>query len=428
MAFSAGFTPHPKISYAGAAPTGVASEAEYLEIGLQAPVADLNELRERLGAALPEGVDVLEAVEAGAGGLADRLEASLWRVEFANLTVNDLQPLVDGLLARAQLSVDRLTRDGRRTVDVRGPILDATVDVPPKAEHAIMEAVVRQVDACCSTRRHRRSVASCCRPRPRRSAVDLSSDACGAGAARRDRRCRRSARYRSFTASDVVAPPLDRARSSDQDFARAPRCARLHRLRAAAVTPMRRAPGGRTERPEPMLEPDNPERTAPASAPPTPTVKAPRARSRAKKAAGTAEAPESAPNDKSPESATQAPESAGTDGAPARTPRRRTARKAVAAAAAAETEATQAQSSRRRGRSGDVRRRRSLPKPARRLRPFPRPRPRLLRPLTSPRTRSTSSPRRWSRPASCSSHRLTHLSQPLGVDGERPKPQPKTVP
>ena len=34
MAYSAGFTPHPKISYVGAAPTGTASEAEYLEIGL----------------------------------------------------------------------------------------------------------------------------------------------------------------------------------------------------------------------------------------------------------------------------------------------------------------------------------------------------------------------------------------------------------
>jgi radical SAM-linked protein len=32
MAYSAGFTPHPKVSWAGAAPTGVASEAEYVEI------------------------------------------------------------------------------------------------------------------------------------------------------------------------------------------------------------------------------------------------------------------------------------------------------------------------------------------------------------------------------------------------------------
>ena len=33
MAYSSGFNPHPRISYAGAAPTGSESEAEYLEIG-----------------------------------------------------------------------------------------------------------------------------------------------------------------------------------------------------------------------------------------------------------------------------------------------------------------------------------------------------------------------------------------------------------
>src|SRR3954454_2997735 len=38
VAYSQGFTPHPKISYVGACPTGVASEAEYLELGLQAVV------------------------------------------------------------------------------------------------------------------------------------------------------------------------------------------------------------------------------------------------------------------------------------------------------------------------------------------------------------------------------------------------------
>ena len=34
MAYSSGFNPHPRISYTGASPTGAASEAEYLEIGL----------------------------------------------------------------------------------------------------------------------------------------------------------------------------------------------------------------------------------------------------------------------------------------------------------------------------------------------------------------------------------------------------------
>src|SRR5580765_183122 len=59
MAYSAGFSPHPKISYIGASPTGVASEAEYLELGLAA-VRDPDALREALDAALDRGLDIVE--------------------------------------------------------------------------------------------------------------------------------------------------------------------------------------------------------------------------------------------------------------------------------------------------------------------------------------------------------------------------------
>lgn len=62
MAFSAGFTPHPKISYVGAAPTGAASEAEYVEIGL-AQRCDPEQVRAALDASLPPGIDVLECVD-----------------------------------------------------------------------------------------------------------------------------------------------------------------------------------------------------------------------------------------------------------------------------------------------------------------------------------------------------------------------------
>ena len=34
VAYSAGFSPHPRISYSGGAPTGSASEAEYLELSV----------------------------------------------------------------------------------------------------------------------------------------------------------------------------------------------------------------------------------------------------------------------------------------------------------------------------------------------------------------------------------------------------------
>ena len=82
MAFSAGFHPIPRCRTANAAPTGTASEAEYFEISVTERV-DPESLRVALSEALPQGLDVLEVVEAQPGALADRLQASEWLLEFA---------------------------------------------------------------------------------------------------------------------------------------------------------------------------------------------------------------------------------------------------------------------------------------------------------------------------------------------------------
>src|SRR5690242_8060900 len=119
MAFSAGFTPHPKISYVGAAPTGAASEAEYLEIGL-AERRDPEQVR----AALPDDVAVLECVEAaeGTGSLADRIDAAEWQVELPGVTLPDLRAAVDAFLAQAEVVVPRRTKNGLRDVDARAAV------------------------------------------------------------------------------------------------------------------------------------------------------------------------------------------------------------------------------------------------------------------------------------------------------------------
>ncbi len=86
MAYSAGFSPHPKISWVGAAPTGVASEAEYVELGL-AEHRDLEALRRGLDESLPDGIDIEEVVEAPAGtSLPDRIEASRWQIRLPGVT------------------------------------------------------------------------------------------------------------------------------------------------------------------------------------------------------------------------------------------------------------------------------------------------------------------------------------------------------
>lgn len=151
IAFSQGFTPHPKISYASAAPTGVASEAEYLEIGLQAAV-DPAALRAALDAALSPGLDVLDAVVAGPGSLAERIQASRWRVELPGISPDTLRVAVDKFRTAQEVPVERLTKQGRRTFDTRSAVMSIDVidenETPSEVTGvpcAILGLVVRQV-------------------------------------------------------------------------------------------------------------------------------------------------------------------------------------------------------------------------------------------------------------------------------------------
>ncbi|MER7168930.1 TIGR03936 family radical SAM-associated protein [Micromonospora sp. NPDC000207] len=151
IAYSQGFTPHPKISYASAAPTGVASEAEYLEIGLRAPV-EPEALCRALDAALSPGLDVLDAVVAGGGSLADRIEASHWRIELPGVDPQVLEKAVAAFTTAGEVQVERMTKQGRRTFDARGAVIRmdtagpvATPSVDAAVPCAILELVVRQV-------------------------------------------------------------------------------------------------------------------------------------------------------------------------------------------------------------------------------------------------------------------------------------------
>jgi radical SAM-linked protein len=132
MAFSAGFHPHPKISYANAAATGTGSEAEYFEISVTQRV-EPESVRVALDEALPEGIDILQVVEAAPGALADRLEASDWLLEFAGVPLEVLAAAVGTLLERETAEVTRLTKSGPRTFDVRAAIVSARVLAPGDA-------------------------------------------------------------------------------------------------------------------------------------------------------------------------------------------------------------------------------------------------------------------------------------------------------
>jgi radical SAM-linked protein len=135
IAYSAGFSPHPKISYVGAAPTGVASEAEYAELGLTRPVPS-DQVRKALDAVLPDGLDVVDAVVAGPGGLAERIEVSHWRVELPGVEQSLLQAAVAKFTAAERVPVERLTKQGRRSLDARAAVMRCEVHETPDSSTA----------------------------------------------------------------------------------------------------------------------------------------------------------------------------------------------------------------------------------------------------------------------------------------------------
>lgn len=122
MAYSSGFSPHPRISYANAAPTSTASEAEYVELGLKEVCAPAK-VRNALNEVLPHGFVVLDAADAVAESLGDLLQASDWVLKIAQTPTGVLTDVVAALLDQETFTVERMTKSGMRTFDVRSAVI-----------------------------------------------------------------------------------------------------------------------------------------------------------------------------------------------------------------------------------------------------------------------------------------------------------------
>jgi radical SAM-linked protein len=147
VAHSAGFSPHPKISYSGGAPTGAASEAEFLELSLTARLQP-DTVRAQLDAALPAGLDVIEVADL-AMAQVPRLEASEWEVVLPGVAPAAAARAVEAFLAAAHAEVDRLTSNGIRRLDTRAGVVSLELDRRATAEGgpgcAILRMVVRHL-------------------------------------------------------------------------------------------------------------------------------------------------------------------------------------------------------------------------------------------------------------------------------------------
>ena len=122
IAYSEGFSPHPKVSFPDALTLGYASTGEYAELTFVDGFDVLTAIP-ALNAALPAGMDVLDAVEVadGAPRLSKWLQASLWDIAYPD-DAPERAAAVEEIMAAATVIVGRERKDEITDVDIRPAI------------------------------------------------------------------------------------------------------------------------------------------------------------------------------------------------------------------------------------------------------------------------------------------------------------------
>jgi radical SAM-linked protein len=117
VAYTAGFTPRPQLSFGLALPTGCESTAEYLDIAVDSPL-DPSQLATDISPLLPDGVDVLMAamVETGTTSLQEDVSSCTWEIDVPGISPDDLDIAIGRVLDARSLPIHR-ERKGRDVVD-----------------------------------------------------------------------------------------------------------------------------------------------------------------------------------------------------------------------------------------------------------------------------------------------------------------------
>ncbi len=141
VAYSEGFSPHPKVSFPDALPLGYASTGEYVELTF-AVALDVETVVSRLDAALPDGLSVEDAVEVADGEpkLAALLRASLWSLEWDD-AVPGLAAACEALAVADALPVARQRKGEPVEVDLRPAIASLASSPDERGLRCVLHAV-----------------------------------------------------------------------------------------------------------------------------------------------------------------------------------------------------------------------------------------------------------------------------------------------
>ena len=128
LAFTEGFNPHPKVSFAAPLPVGVEGEDEYMDLELETPLQE-SLLVERLNAASPPGLEILECKEIdGASpslmGLVDQATYSVQNIRPFALDDRQLTEGIREFVEQQEIIIEKKTKRGIKQKNIRPGIID----------------------------------------------------------------------------------------------------------------------------------------------------------------------------------------------------------------------------------------------------------------------------------------------------------------
>jgi len=140
LAYSRGFSPHPRFQFASALPVGYSSECEVIDIWLERRV-DLLDLMRTMRSQSPTGLTILQVAEVPltAPYPQSTLRAAEYRVVMASpLAASEMGLAVQRLLAEPTIERQRAGKRGQvRTYDLRPLIRDVRYEGTERGVHSL---------------------------------------------------------------------------------------------------------------------------------------------------------------------------------------------------------------------------------------------------------------------------------------------------
>ena len=119
LAYSQGFSPHPKTSFSPALSVGMHSFCEYMDLELEDESIDLQELLDRYNEASVEGIDFVKAkkMEDSTGSIVAFLTNSVYEFGFEYYSLDDFEKIreaIEKISDEKEIMLERTSKSGNK--------------------------------------------------------------------------------------------------------------------------------------------------------------------------------------------------------------------------------------------------------------------------------------------------------------------------